>query len=162
MTLLTADPASLESMPVTAPSADPEQRMMEKRSKVIEELLQTEKDYIKDMQMCVQEIIHPLQRKQVQNIDFDGLFGNVQMVIDLSTRLLTGLQDTESIGSVFVEYKTELEEVYKIYCQNHDDAIALLEAYEKDESIQNHILECLEKLRTIFNWLISMASERDI
>ncbi|MGH0172707.1 UNVERIFIED_CONTAM: hypothetical protein FKN15_001954 [Acipenser sinensis] len=147
MTLLTADPASLESMPVTAPSADPEQRMMEKRSKVIEELLQTEKDYIKDMQMCVQEIIHPLQRKQVQNIDFDGLFGNVQMVIDLSTRLLTGLQDTESIGSIFVEHKTELEEVYKIYCQNHDDAIALLEAYEKDESIQNHILECLEKLR---------------
>ncbi|MGH0166105.1 UNVERIFIED_CONTAM: hypothetical protein FKN15_050011 [Acipenser sinensis] len=83
----------------------------------------------------------------VQNIDFDGLFGNVQMVIDLSTRLLKDLQDTESIGSVFVEYKTELEEVYKIYCQNHDDAIALLEAYEKDESIQNHILECLEKLR---------------
>ncbi|RXM28502.1 Dynamin-binding protein [Acipenser ruthenus] len=147
MTLLTADPASLESTPVTAPSADPEQRMMEKRSKVIEELLQTEKDYIKDMQMCVQEIIHPLQKKQVQNIDFDGLFGNVQMVIDLSTRLLKDLQDTESIGSVFVVYKTELEEVYKIYCQNHDDAIALLEAYEKDESIQNHILECLQKLR---------------
>ncbi|XP_033882866.3 dynamin-binding protein-like isoform X3 [Acipenser ruthenus] len=150
MTLLTADPASLESMPITAPSADPEQRMMEKRSKVIEELLQTEKDYIKDMQMCVQEIIHPLQRKQVQNIDFDGLFGNVQMVIDLSTRLLKDLQDTESIGSVFVEYKTELEEVYKIYCQNHDDAIALLEAYEKDESIQTHILECLEKLRAVY------------
>ncbi|XP_041096220.1 LOW QUALITY PROTEIN: dynamin-binding protein-like [Polyodon spathula] len=150
MTLLTADPASLESTPVTAPSASPEQRMMEKRSKVIEELLQTEKDYIKDMQMCVQEIIHPLQRKQVQNIDFDGLFGNVQMVIDLSTRLLKDLQDTESIGRVFVEYKTELEEVYKIYCQNHDDAIALLEAYEKDESIQNHILECLEKLRAVY------------
>ncbi|MGH0127377.1 UNVERIFIED_CONTAM: hypothetical protein FKN15_077529 [Acipenser sinensis] len=111
MTLLTADPISLESTNVTAPSADPEQRMMEKRSKVIEELLQTEKDYIKDMQMCVQEIIHPLQRKQVQNIDFDGLFGNVQMVIDLSTRLLTGLQDTESIGSIFVEHKTELEEI---------------------------------------------------
>ncbi|XP_033886856.3 dynamin-binding protein-like isoform X1 [Acipenser ruthenus] len=150
MTLLTADPASLESTPVTAPSADPEQRMMEKRSKVIEELLQTEKDYIKDMQMCVQEIIHPLQKKQVQNIDFDGLFGNVQMVIDLSTRLLKDLQDTESIGSVFVVYKTELEEVYKIYCQNHDDAIALLEAYEKDESIQNHILECLQKLRAVY------------
>ncbi|XP_041116664.1 dynamin-binding protein-like isoform X2 [Polyodon spathula] len=153
MTLLTADPASLESTPVTAPSASPEQRMMEKRSKVIEELLQTEKDYIKDMQMCVQEIIHPLQRKQVQNIDFDGLFGNVQMVIDLSTRLLKDLQDTESIGRVFVEYKTELEEVYKIYCQNHDDAIALLEAYEKDESIQNHILECLEKLRGKTNYI---------
>lgn len=39
--------------------------MLEKRCKVIEELLQTEKDYIKDLQMCVEEIIDPLQRKQV-------------------------------------------------------------------------------------------------
>lgn len=39
--------------------------MLEKRSKVIEELLQTEKDYIKDLQMCVEEIIEPLQKKQV-------------------------------------------------------------------------------------------------
>lgn len=45
---------------------DPEVRMLEKRSKVIEELLQTEKDYIKDLQMCVEEIIEPLQKKQVK------------------------------------------------------------------------------------------------
>lgn len=50
-------------------------------------------------------------------------------------------------GQVFLDYKGELEEVYKIYCQNHDDAISLLETYEKDENIQKHVLECLEKLR---------------
>ncbi|CAB1337773.1 unnamed protein product, partial [Coregonus sp. 'balchen'] len=101
MTLLSTQPKSLESAPVSAVAAieDPEQRMLEKRSKVIEELLQTEKDYIKDLQMCV-----------------------------------------------FLDFKAELEEVYKIYCQNHDDAISLLEMYEKDESIQRHVLECLEKL----------------
>lgn len=52
-------------------------------------------------------------------------------------------------GKVFLDFKAELEEVYKIYCQNHDDAISLLESYEKDESIQRHVLECLERLRWV-------------
>ncbi|XP_067286793.1 dynamin-binding protein isoform X4 [Pseudorasbora parva] len=151
MTLLASQPKSLESSPGSAATAeDPEQRMLEKRLKVIEELLQTEHDYIKDLQMCVKEIIQPLQKKQVQNIDFDGLFGNINSVIDLSRRLYKTLHDTDSTGQVFLDYKGELEEVYKIYCQNHDDAISLLETYEKDENIQKHVLECLEKLRGIY------------
>ncbi|XP_030195781.1 dynamin-binding protein isoform X2 [Gadus morhua] len=168
MTLLSAERKSLDSSPLsdTAPATasalapggpapspgaeDPELRMMEKREKVVEELLQTEKDYIKDLQMCVSEIVEPLQRKQVQNVDYDGLFGNIGSVIDLSQRLFRELEETDSIGKVFLDFKSELEDVYKIYCQNHDDAIALLGTYEKDESIQRHVLECLEKLRAVY------------
>ncbi|TSK14758.1 Dynamin-binding protein [Bagarius yarrelli] len=150
MTLLSAQPKSLEPTSASAATTeDPEQRMLEKRSKVIEELLQTERDYIKDLNMCKMEIISPLQTKQVQNVDFDGLFGNIDAVIDLSTRLEEALQDTDSIGKVFLDFKSELEEVYKVYCQNHDDAIALLESYEKDENIQKQVLECLENLRLV-------------
>uniref|UniRef100_A0A7N6BQA9 Dynamin-binding protein n=1 Tax=Anabas testudineus TaxID=64144 RepID=A0A7N6BQA9_ANATE len=154
MTLLSSQPkpldstATLDSTP--AAGTGTEVRQLEKRSKVIEELLQTEKDYIKDLQMCVVEIIEPLQKKQVKNVDFDGLFGNISSVIDLSQRLLETLQETDSIGKVFLDFKDELEEVYKIYCQNHDDAISLLETYEKDENIQRHVLECLERLRAIY------------
>ncbi|MBN3316270.1 DNMBP protein, partial [Atractosteus spatula] len=150
MTLLSAQPASLDSVPAATTSDNPEQRMTEKRSKVIQELRQTEVDYIKDLQMCVKEIIEPLQRKQVQNVDFDGLFGNINAVIDLSKRLNKSLQETDSIGRCFLEFKTEMEDVYKVYCQNHDDAISLLEGYEKDENIQKHILECLERLRAVY------------
>ncbi|XP_042559276.1 dynamin-binding protein isoform X2 [Clupea harengus] len=155
MTLLSTQPKSLDSAPVSAAttSEDPEQRMLEKRSKVIEELLQTEKDYIKDLQMCVKEIIQPLKQKQVPNVDHDGLFGNIGSVIDLSCRLYKSLVDTDSIGKVFLDFKVELEEVYKIYCQNHDDAISLLESYEKDEIIHKHVLECLEKLRGKTNYI---------
>lgn len=73
MTLLSSQPKPLDSTPTldSSPLAgtgneDPEVRMLEKRSKVIEELLQTEKDYIKDLQMCVEEIIEPLHKKQVK------------------------------------------------------------------------------------------------
>uniref|UniRef100_A0A4W6CDF7 Dynamin-binding protein n=1 Tax=Lates calcarifer TaxID=8187 RepID=A0A4W6CDF7_LATCA len=157
MTLLSSQPKPLDSAPASdstpatsTDTEDPELRMLEKRSKVIEELLQTEKDYIKDLQMCVKEIIEPLRKKQVKNVDFDGLFGNINSVIDLSQRLFDTLHETDSIGKVFLDFKTELEEVYKIYCQNHDDAISLLESYEKDENIQRHVLECLDRLRAIY------------
>uniref|UniRef100_A0A8D3C0C5 Dynamin-binding protein n=1 Tax=Scophthalmus maximus TaxID=52904 RepID=A0A8D3C0C5_SCOMX len=157
MTLLSSQPKPADCTPTSdsAPTAgsgteDPELRMLEKRSKVIEELLQTEKDYIKDLQMCVKEIIEPLQKKQVKNVDFDGLFGNIGSVIDLSQRLSDTLHETDSIGKVFLDFKVELEEVYKIYCQNHDDAISLLESYEKDENIQRHVLECLDRLRAMY------------
>ncbi|TNN67716.1 Dynamin-binding protein [Liparis tanakae] len=142
-TLLSSQPKALDPTPTSdstpaAGTEDPELRMLEKRSKVIEELLQTEKDYIKDLQMCV------------KNVDFDGLFGNIGSVIDLSTRLFETLQDADSIGNIFLDFKAELEEVYKVYCQNHDDAISLLESYEKDKNIQQHVLECLERLRAIY------------
>ncbi|XP_061665974.1 dynamin-binding protein isoform X3 [Syngnathoides biaculeatus] len=143
-------PATSGDAPPSADTEDPELRMLEKRSKVIEELLQTEKDYIKDLQMCVVEIVEPLQKKQVKNVDFDGLFGNINSVIDLSQRLFETLEETDSIGKVFLDFKAELEAVYNVYCQNHDDAISLLESYEKDENIQGHVLECLERLRAIY------------
>ncbi|XP_043957897.1 dynamin-binding protein isoform X1 [Gambusia affinis] len=156
MTLLSSQPKPVDSGPASdeAPAAgtdpeDPGQRMLEKRSKVIEELLQTEEDYVNDLQMCIDEIIVPLQERKVE-VDFEGLFGNISSVIDLSQRLLVRLQESESVGVVFLDFKAELEEVYKLYCQNHDDAISLLESYEKKENIQGHVLECLERLRAIY------------
>lgn len=81
MTLLSSQPKPLDATEAadSPPSAgtgteDPEQRMLEKRSKVIEELLQTEKDYIKDLQMCVEEIIEPLKRRQVKTSRYNQLF----------------------------------------------------------------------------------------
>ncbi|XP_048843592.1 dynamin-binding protein isoform X10 [Brienomyrus brachyistius] len=150
MTLLSAQPPNPEGPSTAAVTEDREQRLLEKRSKVIEELLQTEKDYIKDLQMCVKEIFQPLQQKQVPNVDFEGLFGNITAVIEISEHLYSSLLDSDSIGQVFLDHRTDLEEVYKIYCQNHDDAITLLESYEKDATIQRHILECLEKLRAVY------------
>ncbi|XP_011486266.1 dynamin-binding protein isoform X1 [Oryzias latipes] len=160
MTFLSSQPKPLDSTPASDMSSssntssdNPEQRMLEKRNKVIEELLQTEKDYIKDLNMCVEEIIEPLQEKQVKNMDFNGLFGNITSVIELSQRLYDELQETDSIGKTFLDFRSQMEEVYKLYCQNHDDAISLLESYEKDEGIQRHVLECLERLRAIYrNW----------
>lgn len=63
MTLLSSQTPSLETSSAATESA--EQRMLEKRAKVIEELLQTERDYIRDLEMCVERIMVPLQQAQV-------------------------------------------------------------------------------------------------
>ncbi|XP_030058784.1 dynamin-binding protein isoform X2 [Microcaecilia unicolor] len=150
MTLLASQPSSLEQPSVSATTENPEQRMLEKRSKVIEELHQTERDYIRDLETCVEQIMAPLQRAQIYNVDFDGLFGNIHAVINVSKKLLNALETSDSVGTVFLAHRTELEDVYKEYCQNHEEAIALLEGYEKDDKIQKHLLEYLETVKSLY------------
>ncbi|XP_069720120.1 dynamin-binding protein isoform X1 [Phaenicophaeus curvirostris] len=149
MTLLSSQTPSLETS--SAATESPEQRMLEKRSKVIEELLQTERDYIRDLEMCVERIMVPLQRAQMQNIDFEGLFGNIHVIITFSKQLLSTLETSDAIGPVFLTQRAELESVYKVYCQNHDEAITLLETYEKDEKIQKLLLDLLDSLRSLYS-----------
>uniref|UniRef100_A0A674HDC7 Dynamin-binding protein n=1 Tax=Taeniopygia guttata TaxID=59729 RepID=A0A674HDC7_TAEGU len=151
MTLLSSQTPSLEPSSAAAESA--EQRMLEKRAKVIEELLQTERDYIRDLEMCVERIMVPLQQAQMQNIDFEGLFGNIHMVINFSKQLLSALEASDAIGPVFLTHRAELESVYRVYCQNHDEAIALLETYEKDEKLQKLLLDLLDSLRGCTNYI---------
>ncbi|XP_055976822.1 dynamin-binding protein isoform X2 [Sorex fumeus] len=149
MTLL-----SSQSSPVASSGSvsteNPEQRMLEKRSKVVEELLQTERDYIRDLDMCIERIMVPLQQAQVPNIDFEGLFGNMQMVIKVSKQLLADLEVSDAVGPVFLDHRDELEGTYKVYCQNHDEAISLLEIYEKDEKIQKHLQDTLVDLKNLY------------
>ncbi|XP_044516152.1 dynamin-binding protein [Gracilinanus agilis] len=61
------------------------------------------------------------------------------------------VQKRKKKGPVFLEHRDELEGVYKVYCQNHDEAIALLEIYEKEEKIQKHLLEYLENLKSLYS-----------
>ncbi|XP_042645705.1 dynamin-binding protein isoform X2 [Tyto alba] len=151
MTLLSSQTPSLETS--SAATESPEQRMLEKRSKVVEELLQTERDYIRDLEMCVERIMLPLQQAQMQNIDFEGLFGNIHTVISFSKHLLSTLEASDAIGPVFLAQRAELESVYRVYCQNHDEAIALLETYEKDEKMQKLLLDLLDSLRGCTNYI---------
>uniref|UniRef100_A0A8D0SLX7 Dynamin-binding protein n=1 Tax=Sus scrofa TaxID=9823 RepID=A0A8D0SLX7_PIG len=151
MTLLSSQSSSPVAPSGSVSTENPEQRMLEKRTKVIEELLQTERDYIRDLEMCIERIMIPLQQAQIPNIDFEGLFGNMQMVIKVSKQLLADLEISDAVGPVFLDHRDELEGTYKVYCQNHDEAISLLEIYEKDEKIQKHLQDFLADLKSLYN-----------
>uniref|UniRef100_A0A8C3WPU6 DH domain-containing protein n=1 Tax=Catagonus wagneri TaxID=51154 RepID=A0A8C3WPU6_9CETA len=131
------------------------QRMMAKRSKIIKELIQTEKDYLNDLELCIQEVVQPLRNKQIDRLDVDSLFSNIESVHQISAKLLSLLEEATTdvepamqvIGEVFLQIKGPLEDIYKIYCYQHDEAHSVLESYEKEEKLKQHLSLCIQSLK---------------
>nr|XP_012634457.1 rho guanine nucleotide exchange factor 38 isoform X2 [Microcebus murinus] len=157
-----------ESSGAEAPSSEEEhqmRRMMAKRAKIIKELIQTEKDYLNDLELCVREVVRPLRNKQIDRLDVDSLFGNIEAVHRMSAELLALLEEAtadveparQTIGEVFLQIKGPLEDTYKIYCYHHDEAHSVLESYEKEEELKQHLSHCLQSLKGKPN-LLDMGS----
>ncbi|CAL9700113.1 unnamed protein product [Knipowitschia caucasica] len=149
----------LDQSTPTSPALDPEEvraRKMKRRSKVIQELVQTEKDFLTDLELCIREVVQPLRNMQV--LDVDRLFTNMETVCEVSAALYQRLQEAISdpdpeaviIGEVFIQAKAAIEDVYKIYCYHHDDANMSLKAYEQEEDVKKHLTACVLALKCIY------------
>ncbi|XP_008049669.1 rho guanine nucleotide exchange factor 38 [Carlito syrichta] len=133
-------------------------RMMAKRAKIIKELIQTEKDYLNDLELCVREVVQPLRKKQIDKLEVDSLFSNIESVHQISAKLLSLLEEATTdvepamqvIGEVFLQIKGPLEDIYKIYCYHHDEARSVLESYEKEEELKQHLSHCILSLKKIY------------
>ncbi|XP_003899099.2 rho guanine nucleotide exchange factor 38 [Papio anubis] len=133
-------------------------RMMAKREKIIKELIQTEKDYLNDLELCVREVVQPLRNKKIDRLDVDSLFSNIESVHQISAKLLSLLEEATTdvepamqvIGEVFLQIKGPLEDIYKIYCYQHDEARSILESYEKEEELKEHLSHCIQSLKKIY------------
>ncbi|XP_062334814.1 rho guanine nucleotide exchange factor 38 isoform X1 [Osmerus eperlanus] len=145
---------------LTSPCLDPEEarlRKMSRRSKVIQELVQTERDFLTDMELCVREVVKPLRENQL--VDVDRLFTNMETVCEVSATLLHRLQQATAepnpeavvIGDVFIQNKAALEDVYKIYCFHHEEANILLKAYGQEDDIRQLFLTCESALKRIYD-----------
>ncbi|XP_017265725.1 rho guanine nucleotide exchange factor 38 isoform X1 [Kryptolebias marmoratus] len=151
-------PHNLSTLP--SPILDLEEinaRKMNHRAKVIKELVQTEKDYLNDLELCIREVVQPLRNLQV--VDVDRLFTNMETLCEVSAALLHRLNEAMAepdpeavvIGDVFIQAKAALEDVYKIYCYHHDDANSSLKSYEKEEQIKQHFTTCVLALKKIYD-----------
>ncbi|KAM4584323.1 rho guanine nucleotide exchange factor 38 [Odontesthes bonariensis] len=151
-------PHDLPTLP--SPVLEPEEirlRKMNRRAKVIKELVQTEKDYLTGLELCIREVVQPLRNLQV--VDVDRLFTNMETVCEVSAALLHRLHqamadpDPEAvvIGDVFIQAKAALEDVYKIYCYHHDDANMSLKSYESEEEIKQQFTACVLELKKIYD-----------
>ncbi|XP_005406282.1 PREDICTED: rho guanine nucleotide exchange factor 38 isoform X2 [Chinchilla lanigera] len=143
-----------------SPSSEEEhqvEKMMAKRANIIKELIQTEKDYVNDLALCVREVVQPLRNKQIERLDVESLFSNIESVHEISAKLLSLLEEATTnvepamqvIGEVFLQIKGPLEEIYKIYCYQHDEAQSVLESCEEEE-LMRHVGPCLQSLKKIY------------
>lgn len=153
-TKITELEASLYSL-TEKPAASSQKHMAEQRQRVVTELINTEKDYCNDLELCVNYFLRELQYSQVKDLDCEGLFGNIESVLKTSQKLLTSLENAvdntkgndQELGKCFVDIADEMKEVYAVYCRNHDDAISLVEKYEEIPDIQDAFTKCLDKIR---------------
>uniref|UniRef100_A0A8D0FWT3 Rho guanine nucleotide exchange factor 37 n=1 Tax=Strix occidentalis caurina TaxID=311401 RepID=A0A8D0FWT3_STROC len=115
----------------------------------VEELITTEASYVHNIQLCVSDIRAHLQKKQLPDLDLEGLFSNTDDILHVSIRFLKGLEATATqehdqlLCTLFQEFKEEMETVYKIYCASYEHALLLVESYRKDPRLQKEILETL-------------------
>ncbi|CAH1258331.1 DNMBP [Branchiostoma lanceolatum] len=123
----------------------------EKRDRVVQEIIQTERDYVRDLHVITQGMLVPLREEKFQSAELNVLFGNIEGVQQLAQQFLPALEQSvegvdpeeQTLGETFLGFSQDLEETYKLYCRNHDDALALLEKYEEIEEIQESITRCL-------------------
>ncbi|XP_068134966.1 rho guanine nucleotide exchange factor 38 [Hyperolius riggenbachi] len=135
-----------------------QRRKMEKRAKILSELIQTEKDYLNDLELCIREVVRPLRQHHSERFDVDALFINIESVCQISAKLVSLLEEAtadvdpeqQAIGELFLEIKCPLEDVYKIYCFHHDEAHILLESYEKDPELKEYMRQCTKSLKKIY------------
>ncbi|KAI9029081.1 hypothetical protein CLU79DRAFT_832454 [Phycomyces nitens] len=112
-----------------------------KRSKVVHELIQTERIYQADMQLLKQVFYDQAQPPLFDKNDVKILFSNLLAILsfesdfvaklevacreDLSTEANDGSETSSggpSIGEVFNDVMSSIDEIYCDYCKRHEDA----------------------------------------
>ncbi|KAK7084421.1 hypothetical protein SK128_028511 [Halocaridina rubra] len=99
------------------------------RRELMQEIVTTEHEYIHDLEALIQVIRLAPSQKESQAVDLDTLMGNLTQVVSIAKKLLSHLDhvayesdDSLRIGRVFLLCASDLCEVYKIYCSNHNVA----------------------------------------
>jgi len=109
-------------------------RMMEKRDNVAQEILATEKRYVKSLQQCIETYLHTLNNNNIlSKAVVKALFANIEEVCLHNKRFLRmledkmeGWNDQSCLGDVFCTFWVGYtKDVYSSYINNFDSALDL-------------------------------------
>jgi RhoGEF domain len=122
-----------------------ERRMMEKRTRVILELLSTERTYVKSLTTLVSKFKKKLgdspSSYKLQDQDVTDLFSNVESIVDLHQPLLKDLEKNTphgDIASVFLQYAPFLK-MYSVYVSKYDRAIAVMGKHSSNKKFHSFL-----------------------
>ncbi|XP_040531425.1 kalirin isoform X17 [Gallus gallus] len=148
-----------------APSTPPRNLEEEQKAKamrgrmfVLNELVQTEKDYVKDLGTVVEGFMKRIEEKGVSE-DMKGkdkiVFGNIHQIYDwhkdfFLAELEKCLQEPDRLAQLFIKHERRLH-MYVVYCQNKPRSEYIVAEYEAYfEEVQQEINQRL----TISDFLI--------
>jgi hypothetical protein len=119
-------------------------REEKRRMDAINEMVQTERNYVEELEIVIDEFFTPMSQMDYLRIDL--LFANLLALADISRGILHDfeIQDLhkEPIGSVFLSHLDEMH-AYQIYCENMAAATEYLQTLRvQDVSINNFLKVC--------------------
>ncbi|XP_072541978.1 kalirin isoform X5 [Salminus brasiliensis] len=140
--------------PVEQSPAQPRNPELEQKAKalrgrmfVLNELIQTEKDYVKDLGIVVEGFMKKMEEKGVPE-DMKGkdkiVFGNIHQIYDWHRDFFVGelekcLEDHEKLPELFIKHERRLY-MYVVYCQNKPKSEFIVAEYDSYfESVQQEV-----------------------
>ncbi|KAM4697408.1 kalirin isoform 7-T7 [Rhinophrynus dorsalis] len=148
-----------------SPSPAPRNHEEEQKAKalrgrmfVLNELVQTEKDYVKDLGFVVESVIPRIEEKGTPE-DMNGkekiVFGNLHQIYDWHKDFFMGelqkcLQEPEWLAQLFIKHERRLH-MYVVYCQNKPHSEYVVAEYD---SYFEEVMQEVNQRFTLSDFLI--------
>lgn len=157
-------PSPVSALPPAGGGAAAAQRQLshaDKLRKVISELVETEKTYVKDLSFLIERYLKPLQKESFLTQDeLDVLFGNLGEMVDFQVEFLRTLEDglrlvpdldrlerveqfkkvLFSLGGSFLYYADRFK-IYSAFCASHTKVPKVLAKAKTDPDFKAFLAE---------------------
>uniref|UniRef100_A0A3Q3J7Q9 Phosphatidylinositol-3,4,5-trisphosphate-dependent Rac exchange factor 1 n=1 Tax=Monopterus albus TaxID=43700 RepID=A0A3Q3J7Q9_MONAL len=146
------DDGHLENGIHAAKDSDRQQRL---RLCVLNELLSTERDYVRTLLFLQSAFLHRIRQTADDQQCLSPehvkiLFSNIEDILELHKEVLSAVeaslqpdpQPQHALGHVFLQFKESFS-VYGEYCSNHEKALRLLMELNKIPNIRTFLLHCM-------------------
>lgn len=130
------------------------ERAAQRQLLAIEELVQSERNYLRLLQMSTVTIRNNLQKLQPPPANLDSMFLHIEDVIDVSSRLLSLLdqkrvqsgdpQFLETLCDSFLSLSSDIEAAYREYLANYNNVTVVENSYKQKEALWNEIVRVIK------------------
>ncbi|XP_051275835.1 rho guanine nucleotide exchange factor 37 [Dicentrarchus labrax] len=130
------------------------ERAAQRQLLAIEELVQSERNYLRLLQVSTVTIRSNLQKLQPPPANLDSMFLYIEDVIGVSTRLLSLLDQKqiqpgdplylETLCDSFLSLSSDIEAAYNEYLANYNNVTEVENSYKQKEALWNEIVRVIK------------------
>ncbi|XP_061542027.1 LOW QUALITY PROTEIN: rho guanine nucleotide exchange factor 37 [Phycodurus eques] len=131
-----------------------EERAAQRQLMAVQELVQSERNYLRMLQVSTVTIRSNLQKLQPPPANLDSIFLYVEDVMDVSGRLLSLLDQKnlqpgeplflEALCETFLSLSSNIEAAYKEYLANYNQVIVVENSYKQKEALWDQIVKVIK------------------
>lgn len=130
------------------------ERAAQRQMLAIEELVQSERNYLRLLQVSTVTIRSNLQKLQPPPANLDSMFLYIEEVIEVSSRLLSLLDQKkiqpsdplylQTLCDSFLSLSSDIEAAYKEYLANYSQVTVVENSYKQKETLWNEIVKVIK------------------